>query len=177
MCEDYQELYTEEAYPQVQVPSDISIVSYDILPTGTSGDYGCTPSENFGISVSIKYQVLDQNGGAIMRSGMLPQETITHAGFAGGPFSDQTPNWSNIGPTYISYSTTYTDANGQFYDVPFGTCGDRSFTFLKTQNISIVANNIRYVVRTQDANVTTSSQGHGHLFLQNGTITYLSAAR
>ena len=90
----------------VQVPTSLHVMSVSVLPTGTSGDYGCTPNGDYGIKVKITYQVLDQNTRAIQSSLMEPQEEVTGFYINGVPQPNPTPNWADIGPTRISGSVS-----------------------------------------------------------------------
>jgi hypothetical protein len=72
----------------------LSVQGVTVLQAGTNGDYGNLPSQNYGIFVDIKYQVLDANGKAINSAGMTPKEQVT--------FSDGTTKSNDIGPSRIS---------------------------------------------------------------------------
>jgi hypothetical protein len=130
------------------------------LSTGTSGDYGCIPTENYGIRVKIRYQVLDQLVRPIKRSDMIPQETLTDYVLNGVP-QPGSPNFTDIGPTRISGTSRYTDVNGMFFDAPFGGCFSFPFTLSIRQQIFILVNGHRYIVRINDIDSSSSSVGHG----------------
>jgi hypothetical protein len=137
----------------VQLPTSLQVLSVDTLPTGTTGDYGCTPDRNYGISVAIHYQVLDQNGDPILREGMEPQE-------------NNSGSWDDIGPTRISYAARDTDTSGKFYDAPFSICAIGTFPTQSLpggpQPIRIVApNQNTYPVRTNNFTASSSAQGAG----------------
>jgi len=147
----------------VQVPTSLGVVSVSVLPTGTSGDYGCTPSGDYGIKVKITYQVLDQNTRAIQSSLMEPQEEVTGFYINGVPQPNPTPNWADIGPTRISGTSQFTNPSGQFVDAPYGFCYPTvSFTSW-TQAISTLVKGQRYTVRTNSISESSSSQGHGSI--------------
>ena len=147
----------------VQVPTSLRVVSVSVLPTGTSGDYGCTPSGDYGIKVKITYQVLDQNTRAIQSSLMEPQEEVTGFYINGVPQPNPTPNWADIGPTRISGTSQFTNPSGQFVDAPYGFCYPTvSFTSW-TQAISTLVKGQRYTVRTNSISESSSSQGHGSI--------------
>ena len=61
----------------VQVPTALNVMQVAVLPTGTTGDYGCQPLQDNGIKIAVTYQVVDQSGAAILDPTMEPQETIT----------------------------------------------------------------------------------------------------
>jgi hypothetical protein len=143
----------------VQVPTSLTVLTVSTLPTGTSGDYGCDPDHDFGIAVAVQYQVKDQNGNPINRSDMEPQEKVTNYVLNFTPQADPIPNWSDIGPSRISTTSRFTNANGIFYDAPYGICGSTSFTATLTQQISILAKGLRYTVRTNNESVSSSSRG------------------
>jgi hypothetical protein len=112
-----------------------------VLPTGRSGDFGCTPSTDYGIEVDIRYQVLDQSTTPIASSAMEPQETGTF--FPGGSYG---PN--DIGKTRISTTSRLTASDGTFHDAPVGLCQSLPFvtgqTYTATQNITILLNGTSY---------------------------------
>ncbi len=149
----------------VQCPSSLSVISVGILPTGTSGDYGCTPGIDFGIKVKVTYQVLDQKSPptAINRSDMEPQETVTNVVLNGVSQPDAVPNWADIGPSRISGTSQFTNSSGQFIDAPYGACGTGAFSFSFTQRISIPVKGTRYIVRTNNVSVSSSSQSRGSI--------------
>jgi hypothetical protein len=76
------------------------------------------------------------------------------------------PNWINIGPN-LGMADKYTDANGTFWDDPFGVCATSSFVETLTQPISILLSGINFPVRTN--NWTTKSTAGGHGSVTNGT--------
>jgi hypothetical protein len=145
----------------VQVPTSLRVVSVTTIPTGSVG--GCTTASNFGIRIAIRYEVRDQKSPSapIKRSDMLPQEKLLNYVLNGENLGDPVPNWVNIGPSGYPGTSTYTDANGQFLDAPFGTCADGQFVNTYTQPISIVFGTFRFPVRTNNINVSSSSAGHG----------------
>jgi hypothetical protein len=147
----------------VQVPSSLSVKSISVLATGTSGDYGCLSSADYGIKVKIKYQVNDQNGTAIKSSLLEPQEKVTNQIFNGGTPTDPAPNYQDIGPTRISGTSQFTDSNGIFFDAPYGACGPGSFTMTATQNIGILLGGTLYPVKTNNITVSTTGLGSGSL--------------
>jgi hypothetical protein len=140
----------------VQKPASLSVLSVNVLPTGTSGDYGCTPTSNYGIRLDIKYQTLDQNGQPLKDATMVPHEhvVVTETG--------QTTD-GDICPSSVSTCTHTTDANGQWHDAPYGACGATSFSFHFTQDITIVMNGVIYPVRTNVVATSSSSAGHGSI--------------
>jgi hypothetical protein len=142
-------------------PASLSIVSIDILPTGTSGDYGCAPSQNYGIKLKIKLQVVGDDGQPLRKANMRPEERVTKAVLNDQDVGDPSPDWIAIGPTRISGTSKYTDANGQFVDAPWGFCYPQPFTHSEIQEISIVMGNKRYPVRTNNISESSSASGAG----------------
>ena len=149
----------------VQKPSSLAVLSINVLPTGTSGDYGCLPSSNFGIDVDTQYQVLDEAGYPIQSSSMIPHEAGTHA--------DGSQYDNNIGPSRISDTSEYTSSAGTFHDAPLGVCGNGVFYASVTQNITILVGTYSYPVRPQTLTVSSSASGHG--CIHNGSD--ISASR
>ena len=145
----------------VQIPSSLQVVSASILPTGTSGDYGCTPSGNFGIVLDIKYQTLDQRSPpqSILNATMVPHETATLS----------SPADQDICPSRVSTCTHTTAADGSWHDAPYGGCATGAFSTSYSQNITILVGGQApgYPVRTN--NITLSSSGSGHGSISNGS--------
>lgn len=150
-----------------QKPTSLSVVSVEALPTGSGNNDGCTASQDYGIKVAIKYQVNDQNGRPINKGNMRPQEKVTNQIFNGTNQGDPVPNWEDIGPSRNSLSSRLTNANGQFYDVPFGICAGGPFTYSFDQQISILIGSRRYNVRSH--HVTASSSAYGGGTISNGS--------
>ncbi len=150
-----------------QKPASLVVLSIQTLPTGTSGEYGCGPDQDYGIEVTIRYQVIGDDGQPLQKGNMKPQERLTNSVVNGTSYGDPVPNWVDIGPTRISGTSRFTDANGQFLDAPYGLCGPGSFTHTEKQEISIVVGNKRYSVRTN--NITESSSASGAGSTSNGS--------
>jgi hypothetical protein len=140
-------------YPQV--PTSLQVVTVTVLPTGTTGNSGCAPGADYGIKVDITYQVLDQAGSAISKSGMKPLEVVQ---FAGGSPAGPNP----IGPTDNSNSSTTTANNGTFHDVPFGLCSPSAITNA-TQLQIIYIDSVQQKVRQNAVTYNSSSSGHGSM--------------
>lgn len=154
----------------VQIPTTLQIVSVTTLSTGTSGDFGCTPSQDYGIKVAVQYEVLDQHspGQPIATDKMEPQEEVTSEIINGSPPFDPAPSWTDIGASRISYTSQFTDVNGRFYDAPLGICGTAAFTGSFSQQIRILASNQNpYVVRSHSFTLSSSASGAGSI--SNGT--------
>jgi hypothetical protein len=151
-----------DALCDVGVPTGLIALSVSTLPTGTSGDYGCTPGVDYGIRVKIRYQVVDQLLRPIRRSDMIPQETLTDYVLNGVP-QPGSPDFTDIGPTRISGTSRYTDINGTFLDAPFGGCFSFPFTLSIRQQIFILVNSRRYIVRVNNIESSSSSPGHGSI--------------
>jgi hypothetical protein len=147
------------------VPTFLKVLTVSVLPTGSSGDYGCLPSANYGIMLDIKYQVLDQNLAIISSSAMRPQET--GVSFDGIPYS------SDVGPSRISTTSQFTAADGTYHDAPVGYCQSLPFqtnqTLSNTQDVTILFNGQSYPVRNQGFTVsdTAGANGFGHGSIQN----------
>jgi hypothetical protein len=150
---------------KVQVPTSLEVLTVSVLPTGTSGDYGCTPSDDYGIKVKTTYRVLDQNSPplAILKNNMEPQETITDVVVDGESREDLQPTWIDIGPTPISGTSKFTNSSGQFIDAPYGGCYHDSFSEGWLQTISILVGGQRYYVRTNVVTMSGYTQGHGSI--------------
>lgn len=149
----------------VQVPTSLSVVSVSVLPTGSSGDYGCTPSKDYGIMVDIKYQVRDQNGNALRLAGMVPYEHVV--------FSDGAQHDGNIGPTYVSTNTGTTASDGTFHDAPLGICSPLPINSNLTlmQDVSVILNGAGFPVRSQTFTVSdlSGASGFDHGPITNGS--------
>lgn len=160
---------TDEASVQTpsKKPASLAVLSIQTLPTGTSGDYGCGPNQDYGIKVAIRYQVIGDDGQPLQKGNMKPQERVTNSVLNGEAKPDPAPNWGDIGPSRISGTSRFTDANGQFLDAPYGFCWPESFTHTEKQEISIVVGNKRYAVRTN--NITESSSAEGAGSTSNGS--------
>jgi len=151
-----------------------------VLPDGSTGAFGCPPSNNYGIRMDIKYLVVDQQSllRPIQSSQMTPHET--------GTLFDGTAFDNNIGPVnnYPTSSAT-TAADGTFHDVPFGYCQNTPIDTPRTatQNITIIMNGTSYPVRSQTWLVSapgSSSFGHGTItsaITSPGTGSDVSANR
>jgi hypothetical protein len=144
-------------------PGSLTVLSVTVLPTGTSGDYGCTPGQDYGIKVAVKYQVNDTSGQPINKGNMRPQEKVTGTTYNGTSQGDPVPNWSDIGPSRNSQTSRTTNANGQFVDAPYGGCGDSPSTYTFNQSISILVGSKRYTVRANSVTVTSSASGAGSI--------------
>ncbi len=142
----------------VQVPTSLKVLSVNVLPTGTTGDYGCKPGFDYGIAVDVKYQVLDQQtptAKPIATASMTPHEHIV--------WSDGTVSDTNVGPTRISTTSGTTAPDGTFHDAPFLLCSALpSVTRSNTQTLTIILNGQTYKVRTQKVTFSaTTLPGHG----------------
>jgi len=147
---------------KVQRPTSLGVVSITTLSTGSTGDFGCTSGQDYGIKINIQYQVKDQSGNDIKKNTMVPQEKVTSAVFNGVSQGDPVPDWSDIGPSRISGTSRTTDSNGRFRDAPFGICFGAPFTYSFTQQISILMpNNTRRTVKTHNLSASSSSSGQG----------------
>jgi hypothetical protein len=153
----------------VQLPTSLSVLNVAVLPDGPGPPDGCPGSQNYGIKIDIKYQVLDQNGTAIQSAGMTPHENGTF--FTGGSYD------SNIGPvTGYPTSSATTAADGTFHDVPLGICQSLPIAGLTAvQHITIIMpDGSAPGVRTQTFTVTapgTQSFGHGSISNSIGDIS------
>ncbi len=142
----------------VQLPTSLSVVP------GSMSTLSCdSSSQNYGIKITVQYQVLDQNGDPILSAGMEPQEELLNDIINGMHFPDV--DWRAIGPSGVSCSTSqFTDTNGKFCDAPLGTCGTVAFTQTETQLIRIVPlNQNLYTVRTNNGSLSSSASGAGSI--------------
>ena len=139
----------------VQIPQSLQLISSTILATGTTGDYGCTPSADFGIVLDLKYQVLDQQNPpqTISNAAMVPHETANLS-----PPIDQ-----DICPSRVSTCTHATAADGTWHDAPFGGCAAAAFSTSYTQNVTMIVGAKSYAVRTNNMSLSSSSAGHGSI--------------
>jgi hypothetical protein len=131
------------------------------LPTGTGNNDGCTPGQDYGIKVAVKYQVNDTNGQPINKGNMKPQEKVTGTTFNGTSQGDPVPNWSDMGPSRNSQTSRTTNASGQFFDAPYGACAGGPFTYTFNQSISILVGSKRFTVRANSVTVSSSAEGAG----------------
>jgi len=159
----------QSADPAAQTPASLEVVDVKVLPAGTKGDYGNLPSENYGIFVDIKYQVLDAKGKAINNGEMTPKEQVT--------FSDGTTKSNDVGPTRISTTSKTTAADGTFHDAPVGHSQslpmNKSVTLKQT--IAIEMGEKLYTVRTQTFTIAApkgaAGFGHGSIVNDLGDIS------
>jgi len=145
----------------VQVPTSLQVLSDTKIIDMSYGGVGCSNSGSYGIEIAIHYQVLDQNGSPINSTSMEPQEKDPALGMN---------NWADLGPSPYPGTSQFTDANGQFWDAPLGTCGPSSFSMNDTQYISILLNQHLYPLNgfAKTNNWTTSSSSVGHGSITNG---------
>jgi hypothetical protein len=138
----------------VQVPGSLKVLSINVLPTGTTGDHGCTPTQDYGIELDITYQVLDNHNPAqpLKNATMVPHEHIV----TGSQSSDE-----DICPSRISTCKHTTDANGIWHDAPVGGCFNGPISIDFTQAITIIFNGVSYPVRNNSFSLNTSSVTHG----------------
>lgn len=134
----------------VQIPTSLTVLSVQTIANGANG--GCLSTE-FGIRVSVKYQVVDQNAPAVaIQSGaMIPQESVNGSGYA------------DIGPSTGFMATEYTNSDGTYTDGPVGICSASSFSLSVTQAVQIAVGSSAYGVRTNSFTVTGSASGHGSI--------------
>ncbi len=144
----------------VQVPNALEVVSVATLPTGTSGNYGCTPAMDFGIKVKVTYQVVDPEGQPISSADMKPQEEVLDQDIDGHTYSP-VPEWKDIGPSRISGTVKFTTPMGRFFDAPLGICGDGPFHASVDQQISVLVDGRRYPLRAQNLRISSSAEGQG----------------
>jgi hypothetical protein len=138
----------------VQVPGSLKVLSINVLPTGTTGDHGCTPTQDYGIELDITYQVLDKRNPAqpLKNATMVPHEHIV----SGSQSSDE-----DICTSRISTCKHTTDANGIWHDAPVGGCFNGPISIDFTQAITIIFNGVSYPVRNNSFSLNTSSVTHG----------------
>lgn len=138
-----------------QIPTSLKFLSVTVLPTGTTGNSGCTPTTgDYGIGLDIKYQVLDQAGKPILQSGMTPLEIVQGVQGVTGP--------QPIGPTGNSNSSATTASDGTFHDVPFLMCSMGPFSNANILQI-IYINSTSQKVRQNSFTGSSSAAGHGSI--------------
>jgi hypothetical protein len=153
----------------VQLNTGISVgpqvpTSLKVLPDTKAISLTYVPPCNdslFGIAAAIHYQVLDQNGAPISASTMEPQEEELNLVFDKVSQGNPMPDWGDIGPSSYPGTSQFTDANGQFWDAPHGSCATSAYTLTEQQPISVLQNGTRYTVRTNNWSESSSSAGHG----------------
>jgi hypothetical protein len=149
----------------VQVPTSLSV-----LPGGVSVISTCPSGSDFpyGIKVSVRYQINDQNGQGIVthQSNLYdPMEnntvvTTTSSGTSTATSSGHVGNAAN--------GTNFADTNGQFTDSPVGACAIISMTATLTQIVNInIGSYSSPTIRTNVYSIVSSSGGHGTI--SNGT--------
>ncbi len=152
------------ASAKTQIPASLKVVLQSALPTGTFGDYGCTPFGDWGIKVRVRYQVVDQDTEAIKSGLMEPQEIVKAGVYNGIPQPDAVPDWHDIGPSRSSGTSKYTSNVGEFDDAPLGLCRTETFLYSFNQQISmLIGGQHRYSVRNHHIDVTSASQGQGSI--------------
>ena len=161
-CRYEQDEVTASEPADVIVPAFLTVASISTLATGTSGDYGCSPDADFGIRVAVRYHVYDQNGSRIRRGDMEPQETLTDY-VLNQIAQTGSSNFTDIGPTHVSGTSQFTDANGTFLDAPVGGCYPINNTYSIRQQIFILVNGRRWIVRINDFSGSSTSAGSGSM--------------
>jgi hypothetical protein len=157
-----------------QVPSNSSVISARALPAGTRyGLDGCDPGQ-YGIQIDVLYQVLDQQGNTIKSSKMRPKEKDLSLVINGVFEGDQQPNWVDVmgGTSQITAGRTYTDANGQFEDAPYGLCSSSPFTATYTQPLTVTVKDglTFYPIRTNHVTQTSSVPNQGNIYNDSNDI-------
>ena len=132
----------------VQVPTSLKVLS--------AVSVGCPGSKNYGITIDVQYQVLDQTGQVIKVAGMIPWEKGTF--FTGGNFDQQ------LGMPTLS--------DGTFHDIP-GACSPVPIPGLPltaTQAITMhVGTTVSPVIRNQTLTLSApaGAAGFGHGTIKN----------
>ena len=147
-----------------QIPTSLRVTSVTKIQLNQTGGCSTTPvipgnpstAPQYGARVGVQYQVLDQNTQPINNNGMVPQEWITDY-FINGQPQQGTPGFAPLGPSEVPGTSFYTNAQGQFYDAPVGTCANQAITVSFSQHLAIAWGQNRYPVRTQT--ITITSQG------------------
>ena len=140
-----------------QIPSSVIVSGSPVsIADGAAG--GCPTNQNVGISIDIKYQVLDQQSPpqAIQSSSMIPFEDDT---FEGGAQQS-----GNTCPSSVPDCTVNTNADGTYHDAPVQICLFAPQTVTETQVISMkVGTTGKYTVRTNNFTKSGTSSGHGSI--------------
>ena len=133
------------------VPTSLKVLHVTLLPKTAVA--GCTLTE-FGIWIGVHYQVLDQTGQPVKSSSMIPEEKVLELYINGDRIGAWIPEWSEIGPSgtrtttlgipvgpaFPEQPTIYTNAKGQFWDVPYGACNGTPIIETETQYIQVSYN-------------------------------------
>jgi len=129
-------------------PAGLSVLDVGVLD--------CPSASNYGISMDIHYQVMDNSSPpkALKSSKMRPQEYIT--------WDDGThmTDYGNVVP-----SPYHTQSDGTFHDVPVADCHLSPFTnkhVTQLMRIYLPASGNVYPVRTNNWVFDSSGLGHGH---------------
>lgn len=147
-----------------KVPTSLSITNIAILPTGTTGDRGCLPTQDYGINLDITYQVMDNSSPpkAMKNSVMVPHEHVVYTASSIQELVGTVVD-VDICPSRISTCKHTTDSSGVFHDAPYGGCAAFPFQATFQQNITIKMNKKSYPVRTNNVSEGSSALGHGSI--------------
>lgn len=138
----------------VQIPTSLSVISIPVITDGSPG--GCTAATDFGISIDVKYQVLDQESPpqAIQSTNMTPFEDDT--------FPGNIQRSNNTCPSSVPDCTVNTASDGSYHDAPVGACNSVALSnYTETQIISILVGSAKYQVRNHSLTINSSQSGHG----------------
>jgi hypothetical protein len=111
---------------------------------------------------------------------MVPQERIVNLINSYGVRGDPFPEYGDMAPsrerrmsdgtlvgggTFIQQTTKYSDANGQFWDIPFGFCANLDTSQTLTQHIRVVfeAEKRIFFVRTNNFYEASIEAGFGNI--------------
>jgi len=159
----------QAAHIRPKVPTVLGVDNIALLPTGLTGDHGCTPTQDFGIELDITYQVYDNSKPPkpFKNSTMIPHEHVLYTASSDPRLVGQTVDTDICRNSRVSTCKLTTDLNGVFHDAPYGICADTPVQATFQQDITILLNKKSYPVRTNNVTEGSSSSGHGSL--SNGT--------
>lgn len=126
----------------VQIPTSLTVVSVTKLsgttnPT-TAGCWDGDAPGDYGLRVSVRYQVMDQQSTAvaITNNKMVLQEALTDSVINGETQADKP--LADMGPSRITGTTRTTNSSGQYLDSPVGVCNSSSVTATLKQTIKVL---------------------------------------
>jgi RHS repeat-associated protein len=143
--------------PAKIVPAYLGVANVSVLPCNRP-NAPHPPGQDFGIQISITYQVMGSDDQPFQQAGLVPNESITgETGTTPNGRQFQVPNRS--GPLGKP-----TNSQGQFMDSPFGSCTSASYIGAKvtgTQTISMVGPGGTNTVQTANFQLLITGPGKG----------------
>lgn len=147
----------------VQIPTSLSVLSVTVIPTPSIYNpiiSTCSPGNDYGISVSIRYQINDQGNPSypISNTVMIPEETVTNFYINGVQQPDLFPDWEEF--------STPSGPNEQFLDVPLGFCAPQAYnsaSYVQNIRLLIQGTQTTYHIRTNNFVFTLPASGQGSI--------------